>query len=451
MQTDSVSQPREQASGRLKPRFGRVLDWLHNPSNEGNRLQQPVRSNAGVTKRQPRLGHPLRAAAVLALVLGAFAPVRPVLADTPAPTITTPTEGALITKQPVLASGTSVANAFIDVFDGAGRVGGALTDSSGRWTAMLEICSGSHTIRARAIGPDLTMSPFSPPRTFTVDAAPPAPEITAPAANAYLNNASVTLQGTSFSCTTITIRENGVVLAGDLPVTDSVWGVTLPFSEALHTVTATAKEALGRTSAPTPRSFTVDLTAPAAPSITTPAEGAVLPTSTVTVSGTAESSATVRVYEAQALLATTTASSSGSWSVSIASFAGGSHSVTARATDRAGNQGASSTPRTFVVDITPPLVTITTPNGTVFPPADEGRVTGGASDNHAVARIELRWQNVATGQSTTTVAECSGCGTPTATWSGRAPLAPGAYRVEATAVDTAGNRSSPREITIVRL
>jgi hypothetical protein len=176
-----------------------------------------------------------------------------------------------------------------------------------------------------------------------------------------------------------------------------------------------------------------------------------MPTSTVSVSGTAESRASVRVYEAQALLATTTASSSGSWNASITGLADGSHTATARASDAAGNQGAPSAPRNFVVDTTPPMVTITTPTGTVFLPGDQGRVTGTASDNHVVARIDLRWQDLVTAQSTTTVADCSGCGTPAATWSGRAPLAPGAYRVQATAVDAAGNRSSPREITIVRL
>lgn len=441
-----------QALGRLKQRLAPAAKRLRSQGDGQRRSRQLTASTETLRhRRRQSISRSFPAAVALAFFVSALGPMGLAHADTPAPIITTPAEGAVISGQPVRATGTSVPNAIIEVFEGTTKIGGALADSSGRWTAYLGICSGTQPIRARAISPDLEMGPFSPPRTFTVDAAPLAPDFTDPAANARLNSASVALRGQSLPCTTVTIRENGIVLAPDLPVTDWVWSVTLSFSEGSHTVTATAKEASGRVSSATPRTFSVDLTAPAAPTITAPAEGAVLPSSTVGVSGTAESSATVRVYEAQTLLATTTASSSGSWNVSVTGLTNGPHSLTARATDAAGNTSIPSAERRFVVDTIPPTVTIATTTGTVFLPGDEGRVTGSASDDRAVARVEVRWQNLATSQSTTTVADCSDCGTSSATWSTRAPAAPGAYRAEATAVDGAGNRSTPREVTIVRL
>ena len=63
---------------------------------------------------------------------------------------------------------------------------------------------------------------------------------------------------------------------------------------------------------------------------------------TLTLSGTAEANATVKVFDGATLLGSVVANASGAWSYTTAALANGSHSLTATATDAAGNTGAAS-------------------------------------------------------------------------------------------------------------
>ena len=74
------------------------------------------------------------------------------------------------------------------------------------------------------------------------------------------------------------------------------------------------------------------------------------------LTGTAEAGATVSVYDGTALLGTVTAGSDGAWSYALGALADGSHSLTATATDVAGNTGAASSALAFIVDTAAPGV-----------------------------------------------------------------------------------------------
>jgi hypothetical protein len=60
------------------------------------------------------------------------------------------------------------------------------------------------------------------------------------------------------------------------------------------------------------------------------------------LNGTAEANSTVKVFDGTTQLGTTTANSSGAWSYTAGSLADGSHSITSKAVDVAGNTSASS-------------------------------------------------------------------------------------------------------------
>ncbi|MBL8297390.1 MAG: right-handed parallel beta-helix repeat-containing protein [Rhodanobacteraceae bacterium] len=90
----------------------------------------------------------------------------------------------------------------------------------------------------------------------------------------------------------------------------------------------------------------VDRTVPAAPSILTP-DGYVGPL--LLLQGTAEASATVEVRVDAMVGCTTAADGSGQWSCTLA-LSPGSHSVTARQTDLAGNVGSLGVASLFTVD-----------------------------------------------------------------------------------------------------
>ena len=95
-------------------------------------------------------------------------------------------------------------------------------------------------------------------------------------------------------------------------------------------------------------SVTIDTAAPVVPSIAsystdsgTVGDG-ITNDNTLTLTGTAEANATVKVYDGATLLGSATADGSGNWSYTTAALANGAHSLTATATDVAGNTSAAS-------------------------------------------------------------------------------------------------------------
>ncbi len=144
-------------------------------------------------------------------------------------------------------------------------------------------------------------------------------------------------------------------------------GYNLPEGE--HTFQVKATDAAGNEGAPASFIWTIDLTAPAAPSIASPAEGEIIPFTAAgwnrpAFSGQAEPGATVAVYLsapgamhlAGALhlnvqpLCTATANPAGEWTCpSEQPLPPGANRVTAAATDAAGNTGQPCAERAFVV------------------------------------------------------------------------------------------------------
>src|SRR4051812_35766801 len=99
----------------------------------------------------------------------------------------------------------------------------------------------------------------------TAWAVPPAPVITAPAANAALKTTTVTVSGTTTAATTVAVLEAGTKL-GDAVVTGNTWSFdAVGLAQGPHTVTAVATDADGDSPASAERHFTVD---PVAPDVT---------------------------------------------------------------------------------------------------------------------------------------------------------------------------------------
>jgi len=108
--------------------------------------------------------------------------------------------------------------------------------------------------------------------------------------------------------------------------------------------------------------------APAAPDLATASDSGNSSTDNVTnvmhptfggAAGSAEAGATIRVYDGASLIATTTAFGDGSWSVaSNVNLAQGQHTISATATDAAGNASAASAALTVTIDATPPATQV---------------------------------------------------------------------------------------------
>jgi len=132
-------------------------------------------------------------------------------------------------------------------------------------------------------------------------------------------------------------------------------------SDGSHTFQVRAIDNAGNVD-PSPASYTwvVDTAAPAAPVVTTPANGSFTNDSTPLVSGTAEPNSTVTVYIDSSSVGTTSADGSGNWNFNVPSALGdGSHTAKSTATDGSGNTSVDSNTNTFTVDTTGPNTTIT--------------------------------------------------------------------------------------------
>ncbi|MFZ5470318.1 MAG: Ig-like domain-containing protein, partial [Myxococcota bacterium] len=174
-----------------------------------------------------------------------------------------------------------------------------------------------------------------------IDSGPPASSNSASAAFDFSSPES----GVTFEC-----RLDGA--ATFTACTDPVTFTGL--TDGTHTLEVRAVDAAGNVdTSPATHNWTVDTTPPAAPLITSPADGSTTSNFTPTFTGTAEPGAIVRVIVDGVLLGTTVADASGNWTFTPSSpLTSGPHSVAAVAVDGVGNVGPSSATINFTVDAT---------------------------------------------------------------------------------------------------
>lgn len=141
----------------------------------------------------------------------------------------------------------------------------------------------------------------------------------------------------------------------------------------------------------------MDTVPPAAPVISSPADGGGIGSSTPTLTGTAEPGATVEVWIDGVSVGLTVADASGDWSLTPTTpIADGAHSVEAEARDEAGNTSGRTTVEFEIDTQPPPAPTISSPrNGTSIATAEPtiaGTATPGATvlvyvDGNQVATV----------------------------------------------------------------
>jgi hypothetical protein len=179
-----------------------------------------------------------------------------------------------------------------------------------------------------------------------------APVIRSPLSGTITHDALLAVEGTAAAGSRISIRSDGVEVGAT--VADSAGNFSgrpsTPLSDGAHVITAIAT-AGGRTSPESnPARVTIDTTTPAAPRIVFPLPGAQLADGDVAISGTAESATLVTVLDGTQTIGSVFASADGSFLVSPTSpLITGSHTITARATDAAGNSSTPAASVTFTI------------------------------------------------------------------------------------------------------
>ncbi|MBZ4331842.1 Ig-like domain-containing protein [Corallococcus sp. AS-1-12] len=368
----------------------------------------------------------------------------PVTVDTVAPVapaITAPIANQTVATQTPVLSGTAEANSTVTVREGTTVLCTATANASGAWSCNSStLTDGSHSITATARDAAGNTGPASTAVPFSVDTtAPAAPVVTAPTAGEQLATSTPVITGTAEANSTVTVREGATVLCTATADSSGAWSCTSStLTDGPHTVSVTARDAVGNTSPARTVSFTVDASVPDAPVIATPTNGSVLAAPPATYSGTAEPGSRVTVTVDGTPLGTVTTNGSGEWSITPGpALADGGHTVTAVAQDAAGNNSPVAT-STFSVDTTAPNApvftapalnaTVTTARPAITGTADAGSqvtlVIGGTSYGPLTVDGTGRWS-----------------------FTPATDLPQGTLTVTATATDAAGNVSDASQLT----
>ena len=308
------------------------------------------------------------------------------------------------------------------------------------------------------------VSVASEPLSVTIDTIAPAapviavtisPDTGSSATDRITDDATPTLHGTAEAGSTVMLYDTDgtTVLATTTADGSGDWSVaTSTLTNGSHSITARATDVAGNVSvASAALSVTIDTIAPAAPVIAvtiSPDTGSsatdrITDDATPTLHGSAEAGSTVTLYDTDGttLLATTTADDSGHWSVPTSTLTNGSHSITAKATDAAGNVSVASAALAVTIDTATPAAPVIA--ATISP--DTGRSNTDRITDDATPTLS----GTAEANSTITLFDTDGTtllATTTADGGGNwsiatSTLADGTHSITAKATDVAGNVS----------
>ncbi|ENN8439070.1 BapA/Bap/LapF family large adhesin [Enterobacter kobei] len=362
------------------------------------------------------------------------------------------TNGSSTNDQRPQLSGTAEAGSTVTIYDGGIAIGTAVVSSNGTWTftPSVDLSESTHQITVRATDAAGNTGPASPVFTLTVDLTPPA----TPTA-IVLTDDTGTIRGTITSGTatdaskpilagtgepggTITIYDNGVVVGTTTVLPNGTWSIRPdgPLLDGAHSITVVETDAAGNQSAASaPITFTVDTTPPLAPG------NLVVSNDGGSISGTAEPGSTVTIRDGNVILGTSVADSEGNFTLTLTPPKLNGETLTANATDAAGNTGPATA--AAAPDTTPPQTPV------IVSVIDDVQATTGPVGQNGLTNDRAPTLN-GTGEPGSTITISNGSdilGTVNVPSSGLwsftppVPLSNGTYVLTATATDAAGNPS----------
>ncbi|UPK20975.1 FecR domain-containing protein [Bradyrhizobium sp. 131] len=361
--------------------------------------------------------------------------------DTAAPTVAITSTGGPVNQASQTITGTvdvADAGASVTILDGTTPIGTAIVQGNGSWSTTVSLNNGSNSLTARvsdAAGNTATSSAVvytlsttgpTVTETLTVD--------TGSSATDHIT-ANPALSGTGLANTVVHLTIDGV-LSTTTATTDAqgAWSF-LPsgLADGSHTIVASQTDSFGNTGSAS-LSFTLDTTAP---TVAITSAGGPVNQASQAITGTvdvADAGATVTILDGTTPIGTAIVQGNGSWSTTV-SLNNGSNSLTARASDAAGNTATSSAV-VYTLSTTGPTVTETLV-------AD----TGSSAADHITANPALSGTGLAN-----TVVHFTIDGTPVAAtattdaqgaWSFLpSGLADGSHTIVASQTDSFGNTGS---------
>ncbi|MBL8957602.1 MAG: adhesin, partial [Myxococcaceae bacterium] len=307
------------------------------------------------------------------------------------PVVVGPANGSTTSDATPTVTGTGEPGSTITVRIDGTNVGTTTVAANGTWSfdVPMALSLSTHTVSAIAADAAGNTSLPSNTNTFTV-VMPGGPVVVSPADNSVTRDTTPALSGTAGANEVVTVKIDGVTVctatadaAGAFTCTP-----TTPLGEGGHALTATTPDGAGGVRTSNTNTFTVDTTAPAAPVVISPANGSSTTATRPTFTGTAEPFSTVTVTVDGMVVGTATATASGAWAlVPAMALSTGAHTVSATATDRAGNVSQPSATNTFTVTSSAPALTLQTPVDGSVTRSTRPVLSGTAA---ASARVEAR-------------------------------------------------------------
>ncbi|MDR6774964.1 Ig-like domain-containing protein [Azospirillum sp. BE72] len=266
----------------------------------------------------------------------------------------TPSDNRTQVTAPVIA-GTAEAGSTVRLYEGGTLLGTGTADlSTGAWTiTSSSLGEGAHTLTARAVDTAGNTGAASPALAITIDQTSATPGGLALSsatnsgslADALTNALTPTITGTAEAGATVTLYGGGLTASATADGSGR-WAATITgLTEGAHTLTASAVDVAGNTSQLSAGLVvSIDRTGPGLSAPTADTAG---PSGQFTpiLSGTAEANSIVTLYDGAvgaAVLGVVTVDSTGLWSITTPELGGGTHTMTARALDAAGNETVTS-------------------------------------------------------------------------------------------------------------
>ncbi|WP_373365741.1 BapA/Bap/LapF family large adhesin [Citrobacter braakii] len=279
-----------------------------------------------------------------------------IVVDTVSPGIPT---GLAVNANGTTLTGVAEPNSTVIITSSGGTVlGTATANASGNFTFTLnppQISGQTLQVSAQDAAGNIgtagnVLAPFTgvPPAPVIASVLDDVGTITGPvAAGKTTNDTLPTLNGTAQANAIVSLYNNGVLMGTTTADGNGIWSFTPSgaLSEGNHAFTATATNANGASGLSSSFSVIVDTTPPTAPTILISADGG-------TVSGVAEAGSTVTISLPGGTSVTAIANSSGVYSVNLPVRQIEGQSLSATATDAAGN---TSSPTSAIAPVLPLL------------------------------------------------------------------------------------------------
>ncbi|WP_423147935.1 Ig-like domain-containing protein [Rubrolithibacter danxiaensis] len=283
-------------------------------------------------------------------------------------------------------SGTAEAGSTVRLYDTDGVTElGSATASGGTWSITSSTLSaGSHTITARATDAAGNTSAASSGLAVTIDTNSPTLAITSNGSTLKSGEtAAITFTfskdpGTTFSWdgsagdivvsggTLSAISGSGLTRTATFTPTANTNGGTVNITVASGSYADAAGNVGGAGATPSITFDTLNPAAPSAPDLAGGSDSGTSGTDNITnnttpaFNGTAEAGATVTLYDTDGTTVLGSGSATGgNWSITSSALSAGTHSLTAKAADAAGNVSAASAALSVIIDTSSPMLAIT--------------------------------------------------------------------------------------------